>query len=121
MGHPLDPDSPLFVSRQHDPDGSPRPLCRSSAHIITKQVMAKARIEDDGRLGTHTLRKTLARKVYALSGKDIMVTRDAMGHSSLMVTERYLETTREDVDRAILRGDFTRSPHGRLQRRAANW
>jgi hypothetical protein len=31
-------------------------------------------IENDGRLGTHTLRKTWARKVYKNSGNDIMIT-----------------------------------------------
>ena len=112
-GGPLDPAAPLILSRQVNRDGSQRAITRGSAHVIIKEVMAKARVHDDGRLGTHTLRKTLAKKVYVLSGKDIMVTRDAMGHSSLTVTERYLETSREDVDRAILMGDFTRRPHRR--------
>jgi len=41
-------------------------------HII-KHAFARAGIEDDGRFGTHTLRKTCARKVYEASGHDFLV------------------------------------------------
>lgn len=69
-----------------------------------------ARVRDDGRLGTHSLRKTFARKVFVLSGHDLQVTRAALGHTSICVTERYLECRAQDVQRLVLLGDWTRAP-----------
>jgi integrase len=61
----LSPDLPLFLSRECDPAGNARALSRDMARHIIKDAFARAMIEDDGRLGTHTLRKTWVRKVYA--------------------------------------------------------
>jgi integrase len=51
-------DLPLFLSRENDPDGMPRPLSRDSARRILHVALQRAGIANDGRLGTHTLRKT---------------------------------------------------------------
>ena len=114
---PIDPGEPLILSRQRAINCGLRPISRTQAHTIIKAAMRRAKITDDGRLGSHSHRKTLARKVYNLSGHDLLVTRDSLGHSSVMVTERYLETSRDEINHCIMRGDFTRSP--RRRRRAA--
>ncbi len=65
---------------------------------------------DDGRLGTHTLRKTFARSVYQNSGNDLMVLKSALGHSDVSVTQKYLEIDEDLVAVAIAAVDFTRKP-----------
>ena len=104
----LSPDLPLFLSREDNPDGTARALSRDSARRIIRSAFKKAGVTDDGRLGTHTLRKTWARNVYRNSGNDIMVLKAALHHSDVSITQQYLETDREAVDQAIRRCDFTR-------------
>lgn len=76
-------------------------------HII-RTAFEKARIEDDGRLGTHTLRKTWARKVYEASGHDLLVVSARLNHSSIAITQRYLEPDEDDALAAMTSCDFTR-------------
>lgn len=101
-------DAPLFVSRVRGTDGQPRAIGRSNAGKLLRKVFAKAGVADDGRLGTHSLRKSFASRVYDLSGHDMLLTRDALGHSSVSVTERYLEVDRDRLDAIIAKGDWTR-------------
>ena len=103
-------DLPLFPSRQAAPDGSIRPLARSQANDLIKAVFARAGIQDDGRLGTHTLRKTFAKNVYESASHDIMVLKRALGHADVSATQRYLEADEDTVMAAITRCDFTRRP-----------
>ncbi len=104
----LSADLPLFLSRQDDTDGNARAITRERAHKIVKEAFARAGITDDGRLGTHSLRKTFARKVYAHAGKDLMVLKKALNHSSIAITQRYLEVVEDEVYRAIQRCDRSR-------------
>jgi integrase len=104
----LSADLPLFLSRQDDTDGQARAITRERAHKIVKGAFARAGIADDGRLGTHSLRKTFARKVYAHAGKDLMVLKKALNHSSVAITQRYLEVVEDEVFRAIQRCDRSR-------------
>ncbi len=113
----LTPDLPLFLSREDNPDGTARALSRHSARRIVHDAFARAGIVNDGRLGTHTLRKTWARNVYRNSGNDIMVLRAALHHCDVSITQKYLETDEDVVEAAIRRCDFTRGP--RQSRRAA--
>ena len=101
----LTPDLPLFLSRQDNPDGTARSVNRESARQIIRQAFVAAGIEDDGRLGTHALRKTFAKQVYEASGKDLMVLKKALNHSSVSVTQRYLEVVEDDVMKAIAKCD----------------
>ena len=104
------PSDPLFPSRKRGPNGQYHPMGKKQVYRLVMKIFRRAKIENDGRLGTHSLRKTFAAKVYKLSGNDLMVTRDALGHSSCSVTERYLESDREKVEDVILQGDWTRKP-----------
>lgn len=110
LRYELAPDLPLFPSRGRAPDGSARPLARSQASDIIKAAFTAAGIVDDGRLGTHSLRKTWARNVYEHSGRDILVVKRALGHSQISATERYLEADEATVMAAISACDFTRRP-----------
>ena len=78
--------------------------------MIIKAAFAAAGIENDGRLGTHTLRKTFARSVYKNSGNDLMVLKGALNHSDVSVTQKYLDVGEDAVAAAIARCDFTRGP-----------
>lgn len=55
-----------------------------------------------GKLGTHALRKSFAKRVYEASSKDLIATQHALGHSSVASTGRYLESTQEEVDDLVL-------------------
>lgn len=94
-------DLSLFPSREGDDDDRARALSVGQARLIVMRLFRAAGIRDDGRLGTHTLRKTWARRVYAASGNDMMVLRDALGHASVGTSERYLDVGRDRVLEAI--------------------
>lgn len=104
----LTPEMPLFISREGDGEGNLRPLSRESARRIIHAAFTAAAIENDGRLGTHTLRKTWARKVYKNSENDLMILKAALNHSDVSVTRKYLEADEDDVMAAIQQCDFTR-------------
>jgi integrase/recombinase XerD len=108
------PSLPLFPSRQRDDDGRVKPICRSQADTIIDAAFARAGIADDGRLGSHTLRKTFARRVYENAGHDLMVLKRALNHSDVCVSQRYLEADEDAVFEAIRRTDFTRKRRRRL-------
>jgi integrase len=111
----LIPEMPQFLSRESTPDGHMRPLSGESARLIIRDALAKAGIVDDGRLVTHSLRKTWAKNVYRNSGNDIMVLKAALGHSDVAVTQKYLEVE-EDVVLAAIKGcDFTRCRKSKMQ------
>jgi len=111
----LVPEMPLFLSRESTPDGHMRPLSREAARLIIRDAMVKAGVVDDGRLGTHSLRKTWAKSVYRNSGNDIMVLKAALGHSDVAVTQKYLEVEEEVVLAAIKGCDFTRCRKSKIQ------
>jgi integrase len=60
----LDPSTPLFLSRVHNKDGSLRAIAREIAWRIIIKAIAREN-ELSGKVGTHSTRKTLARKVYS--------------------------------------------------------
>ncbi|MDX2186394.1 MAG: tyrosine-type recombinase/integrase [Opitutaceae bacterium] len=99
---------PLFISREGDESDNLRPLTRESVRRILHAAFAAAAIENVGRLGTHTLRKTWARKFYKNSGNDLTILKAALNHSDVSVTVKYLEVDGEDVMAAIAKCDFTR-------------
>ena len=109
----ITPDLPLFLSRQDNADGTARSLCRESARKIIRAAFARAGVVDDGRLGTHSLRKTFARRVYENSGHDLLVLKKALGHSDVQVTQKYLEVSEDEVMAAMAKVDFTRGPQRR--------
>jgi site-specific recombinase XerD len=85
----LDPSTPLFLSRVRNKDGSPRAIVRETPWRIIKAIARDNELS--GKVGTHSTRKTLARKVYSWSN-DIRVVQRILGHQSLASTEAYLKS-----------------------------
>lgn len=54
-------------------------------------------------IGTHSLRKTFAQRIYTALGHDLVRTSYAMRHASVSTTIEYLSFREEEVDAAILR------------------
>lgn len=78
----LDPDRPLFPSRKFG-----AALSRSQAHRVLEQAFSKAGL--NGKLATHTLRKSYAQRLYDASG-DIFLVKELLGHQSVETTKQYL-------------------------------
>jgi integrase len=106
--HAKDPAMPLFPSLDAKIQGAPPALSRIWAHKVFHEAFARAHVANDGRLGTHSLRKTFAAGVYANSDHDMMVTQAALGHTSMETTQHYLEPDRAAVVNAIRGLDFSR-------------
>jgi site-specific recombinase XerD len=96
----LDPSTPLFMSRVPNKDGSRRAIARETAWRIIKGIARDN--EFSGKVGTHSTRKTLARKVFTWS-KDIRVVQRILGHKSLQSTEAYLKSLTDREVRTAFR------------------
>ena len=75
---------PLFPSRNQK--GSV-PMNRQTAHGMLKQAFIAAGL--NGKLATHSLRKSFAQRVYEHSG-DIYLVQELLGHRSVNTTQKYL-------------------------------
>jgi integrase len=104
----LERTAPLFLSREHGPNRTPKPLSRSGAEKMIKQILTAVSPGDRFGLSTHTLRKSWARRLYEESGHDLLCVKEGLGHSSVAITQRYLPVNRGQLDELILRGDWTR-------------
>lgn len=89
-------DAPLFISRK----GCGLSIWQTNR--IVHAVTARAGCSTDRYFGSHSLRKTFARRVHHACGRDIAVTSVALGHSSVLVTMRYIQPRHDEVDAAIL-------------------
>ena len=85
----IDPSTPLFLSRVRNKDGSRRAIARETAWRLIKGIARENELP--GAVGTHSTRKTLARKAMAWSN-DIRVVQKLLGHRSLSSTEAYLKS-----------------------------
>lgn len=90
-------DEYLFQSRE----GGNRPVHRAQAHRILKRLCRACGI-DATRISTHSLRKSFVRAVYDASHYDLIRTQRIVGHSTPLITARYLETTQSDLDDLVL-------------------
>ena len=86
---------PLFKSTK-----SNKGITRMQAHRILKNVFNA--LELTGKVATHSMRKSYARKVHAALGSDILKTQIALCHKSLSSTASYLQVDKEEVVKAIL-------------------
>jgi integrase len=55
-----------------------------------------------GKVGTHAMRKTFARKVHERLGHDLVKTQRALGHKNINSTVAYLSFVEDEIDAAIL-------------------
>lgn len=80
----VDPTRPLFPSRNGQ--GS-KPMTRIAAHNALKNAFEAAGL--NGKLGTHSLRKSYAQRLYEQTS-DIYAVQEMLGHKSVVTTQRYL-------------------------------
>ena len=90
------PDRFLFQSRK----GYNRPITRHQAWQILKCQYAKCGLT--GNLGTHSLRKHYADRMYELLDRNLFLTQKALNHLSPASTVSYLSFKEEEIDEAIL-------------------
>jgi integrase len=101
------PDDFLFKSRE----GGNRPIDRGQARRILKGLCRACGI-DDKRVATHSLRKSFVRAVYDASKRDLVLTQRILGHSSPIITARYLDSTESEQDNVVLA--LSSHPEGRM-------
>ena len=76
------------MTRVRHKDGSRRAIARETAWRIIKGIAREN--EFCGKIGTHSSRKTLARRVMTWSN-DIRIVQKILGHRSLQSTAAYLK------------------------------
>lgn len=91
-----DKNSPLFLS------STGKRMDRTAYHRSLKRAAAKAGVRlDAGIVASHSLRKTFAKKFYEASGFDLMQLKEALGHSRIETTTKYLQVDRDKVWKTI--------------------
>lgn len=90
-----DPNNPLFRSRKGQ--GA---ITRIQAFRILKDAYAANGLM--GKLGTHSMRKTFADRIYNRLSRDLIKTQRALGHKSIDSTISYLSFREEEITEAIL-------------------
>lgn len=93
---PLAPDLYVFRSRS----GNNRPISRWQAYKIIKTAADANGL--NGKIGTHTMRKSFANSLYDLLGRDLVRLQAALGHANITNTAKYVSFREEEIDRAVL-------------------
>ncbi len=91
----LSPESFLFESRK---GGA---ISRVHAWRVLAQAFAGNKMT--GKLGTHSMRKTFAAKMYASMGHDLLKTQRAIGHHSINTTVAYLSFSEVEINEAVMK------------------
>ena len=96
----IDAVRPLFPSRNK---GGTVAMNRQTAHDMLKTAFMDAGL--NGKLATHSLRKSFAQRVYEESG-DIYLVQELLGHRNIATTQKYIgmnyATARETVEAMAL-------------------
>jgi integrase len=93
---PISGETFVFLSRK----GENRPVSRVHAWRVLHEAFLNQEI--NGKLGTHSMRKTFANKIYEALGFDLIKTQRALGHRNINSTAQYLAFREEEIERAIL-------------------
>jgi integrase len=94
----LDPKHPLFRSRKSKT--VVRAISREHLWYVLKQTFHQLQLP--GPLGTHTLRKTLARRMWDYFHHDILKVQKVLGHKSIQSTIAYLGVDDAEIDAAFV-------------------
>jgi len=89
----LVPDRALFVSRKFG-----TAMSRGQAHKVLEAAFIKAGL--NGKLATHSLRKSFAQRVYDGTG-DIYLVQELLGHRSIDTTKKYLGVSYHKMQQAV--------------------
>lgn len=87
----VDGKSPLFISQK----GNKQSFTRQLASHVIKNV--SRRLHLDGKVNTHSFRKSFVTKIYEMTGFNIAETKAYSRHKSLVNLEYYIKTT-ENTD-----------------------
>ena len=90
------PESYVFRSRE----GGNKPISRMHAHRLLREAFDSC--EMTGTLGTHSMRKTFAKRVHRRLGNDLAKTKEALGQKSITATMHYMSFLHDEIDQAIL-------------------
>lgn len=86
---------PLFPSRHKS---GTVPLHRQTAHQMLKKAFIAAGL--NGKIATHSLRKSFAQRVYDQSN-DIYLVKELLGHKNVSTTQQYLGVNYADARDAV--------------------
>ena len=86
---------PLFPSRHKS---GTVPMHRQTAHQMLKKEFIAAGL--NGKIATHSLRKSFAQRVYEQSG-DIYLVKELLGHRNVATTQSYLGVNYADARDAV--------------------
>ncbi|MDD9974353.1 MAG: tyrosine-type recombinase/integrase [Candidatus Poribacteria bacterium] len=86
---------PLFPSRHKS---GTVPLHRQTAHQMLKKAFIAAGL--NGKIATHSLRKSFAQRVYEQSN-DIYLVKELLGHKNVSTTQQYLGVNYADARDAV--------------------
>ena len=89
----LEKERPLFVSRKGN-----AAMTRKTGHIVLKEAFEKAGL--NGKLATHSLRKSFAQRVYDASG-DVVLVQELLGHADISTTRKYLGVSYQKAQRVV--------------------
>ncbi|MCA9449252.1 MAG: tyrosine-type recombinase/integrase, partial [Candidatus Omnitrophica bacterium] len=99
------PNTFLFRSRK----GENRPISRVQAYRVIREACDANDLT--GTIGTHSMRKSFANKVYTHFKKELAagkpvdpfrMTSKALGHKNINSTDQYLSFLEEEIDEAIM-------------------
>lgn len=93
------PNSETFIFQSRK--GNNCALSRISAWKVLQTAYEKCGLT--GKLGTHCMRKTFAKRMYQKLGRDLLKTQKALGHASVNSTVSYLSVDEDEIDDAILK------------------
>jgi len=91
---------PLFISRKSD-GGELRAISRVQAWRVIQVLCELADVVSKG-VGTHSLRKTFAARIYEAVKGELGKVQIALGHANISSTISYLSFNQTDVDAAIM-------------------
>lgn len=92
----ISPPDFVFQSRK----GANSPISRVQAWRVLNAAFQGLHLA--GKLGTHSMRKSFASRVYERLGFDLIRTQAALGHRSISSTVSYLSFRESDIDAAVL-------------------
>ena len=92
---------PLFISRKSNNDGELKAISRVQAWRIIQVLCELADVVVKG-VGTHSLRKTFAARIYEAVKGELGKVQIALGHANIGSTISYLSFQQSDIDAAIL-------------------
>lgn len=94
----VNPDAPLFVSRVKNKDGTPKRMTTQAGADAIMAAFMKAGL--NGKLGTHSMRKSFAQRLYSQTN-DIFVVQEMLGHKNVATTQKYLGVNYAEVREAL--------------------